>query len=131
MVRRLLYLRDMTNDKTRIEAMFPIGRPAPSAAHKTCRRCKGTGWWQLGRKCFGCGGVGHTEKVTTATKLRDARAHLAERVGLVADNRERLAMKLAAGRPRWSYMHLERDIARDVEIIAKIEAEIAALEAQS
>lgn len=121
----------MTRAKTTIEAMFPIGRPAPTAAYKTCRRCKGTGWWQLGRKCFGCGGVGHTEKVTTATKLRDARAHLAECLELVAANRALLAQKLAAGRPRWSYMHLDRDIARDLETIATIEAEIAALEDQS
>jgi len=118
----------MADKKTSIEAMFPIGRPARTAAFKTCRRCRGTGWWQLGRKCFGCGGLGHVEKVTVATKLRDARAHLAERREMVAANRARLAEKIAAGRPRWSYMHLDRDIARDVEIIAKIEAEIAALE---
>ncbi|HSX23038.1 MAG TPA: hypothetical protein VLE97_09715 [Gaiellaceae bacterium] len=118
----------MTEEKTSIEAMFPIGRPAPTTAYKTCRRCKGTGWWQLGRKCFGCGGVGHVEKVTRATKLRDARAHLAERLAMVADNRARIAQKLAAGRPRWSYMHLDRDIERDLKTIADIEAEIAVLE---
>ena len=121
----------MTNVKTSIEAMFPIGRPARTAAYKTCRRCKGTGWWQLGRKCFGCGGVGHVEKVTRETKLRDARAHLAERQEMVAANRALLAEKIAAGRPRWTWMGFERDIERDVETIAKIEAEIAALEDQS
>lgn len=121
----------MTDKKTSIEAMFPIGRPARTAAYKTCRRCKGTGWWKLGRKCFGCGGAGHVEKVTLATKLRDARAHLAERREMVAANRARLAEKLAAGRPRWTWMNLEQDIARDVETLATIEAEIAALEGQS
>jgi hypothetical protein len=114
--------------KTSIESMFPIGRRARTAAYKTCGRCKGTGWWQLGRVCFSCGGAGHVEKVTLATKLRDARAHLAERLEMVAANRALLAQKLAAGRPRWSYMGYERDIARDIAIIATIEAEIAALE---
>jgi len=121
----------MTNVKTSIESMFPIGRSAPTARYKTCRRCKGTGWWQLGRKCFGCGGVGHVEKVTRETKLRDARAHLAERLEMVAANRVLLAQKLAAGRPRWSYMGYESNIARDLKIIATIEAEIATLESQS
>lgn len=69
--------------------------------------------------------------VLTATKLRDARAHLAERVEMVATNRALLAKKLAAGRPRWSYMHLDRDIERDLKTIITIEAEIAALEGQS
>lgn len=121
----------MTDKKTSIEAMFPIGRPARTTAYKTCRRCRGTGWWQLGRKCFSCGGLGHIEKVTITTKLRDARAHFAERREMVASNRTRLAEKLAAGRPRWTWMNLERDIARDVETIATIETEIAALESQS
>jgi hypothetical protein len=121
----------MTNVKTSLESMFAIGRPAPTAASKTCRRCKGTGWWQLGRPCFGCGGIGHVEKVTLATKLRDARAHLAERLVMVAANRTLLAQKIAAGRTGWSYMHLEREVSRDLEIIAKIEAEIATLEKQS
>src|SRR6185436_968379 len=116
---------DMPKEKTSIEAMFPIGRPAPTSAYKTCLRCKGTGWRQLGRKCFGCGGAGHVETVTRATKLRDARAHLAERLAMVADNRTRLAQKLAAGRPRWSY---DRDIERDLNTIVAIEAEIVALE---
>ena len=121
----------MTDKKTSIEEMFAIGRPARTAAFKTCRRCKGTGWWKLGRKCFSCGGLGHVEKVTLATKLRDARAHLAERQEMVAANRALLAEKIAGGRPRWTWMNLERDIERDIETIAKIEAEIAALEDQS
>ncbi len=121
----------MTDKKTSIEEMFPIGRPARTAAFKTCRRCKGTGWWEFGRKCFRCGGVGHMEKVTLATKLRDARAHLAERFEMVAANRALLAEKLGAGRPRWTWMNIERDIARELEIIAKIEAELAALERAS
>lgn len=120
----------MADKKTRIEEMFAIGRPARTTAFKTCRRCKGTGWWQLGRKCFSCGGLGHVEKVTLTTKLRDARRHLAERREMLEANRALLAKKLAAGRPRWTWMNIERDIARDVEIIDKIQAEIAALESE-
>jgi hypothetical protein len=120
-----------TDKKPSIEEAFAIGRPARTTAYKTCRRCKGTGWWELGRKCFGCGGRGHVEKVTLATKLRDARAHLAERVEMVATNRALLAEKHAAGRPRWTWMNLERDIDRELETIAKIEAEIAELESQA
>jgi hypothetical protein len=121
----------MKDAKTSLEAMFPIGRPAPTAAYKTCCRCKGTGWWELGRQCFRCGGVGYAEKITNATRLRDARAHLAERLAMVAADRARLAEKIAACRPRWTYMHLGGDIERDLETIAKIEATIAALEKQS
>jgi hypothetical protein len=109
----------MADKKTSIEEMFAIGRPARTAAFKTCRRCKGTGWWELGRKCFSCGGLGHVEKATIATKLRDARAHLAERLEMVAANRALLAEKIAAGRPRWTYRHFDGDIARDLDTIAK------------
>jgi hypothetical protein len=117
----------MTDTKTSLEAMFPIGRPARSATHKTCTRCKGTGWWQLARKCFRCGGAGNYEKITNATRLRDALAHRVERLGLITDNEKRLAEKLAAGRPRWTWMHLPERIAKDKETLAKIEAEILAL----
>ncbi len=112
---------------TTIEAAFAIGRPARSAAYKTCSRCKGTGWWQLGRKCFKCGGVGHAEKATNATRLRDALAHRTERQGLIATDEKRLADKLAAGAPRWQWMHLPEHIAADKATLAKVEAEILAL----
>lgn len=121
----------MTDKKTSIEAMFPIGRPARTAAYKTCSRCKGTGWWQLGRKCFKCGGRGHYEKITVATRLRDARANLAERIAHVASERALLADKIAAGRPRWTWMSIEQRLPAELETIARIEAEIAELEGQS
>lgn len=70
-----------------LEAAFAIGRPAPSAAYRTCSRCNGTGWWSFGRKCFKCGGSGHAERVTTATKIRDKAAHIAEVEGIVAQCR--------------------------------------------
>lgn len=111
------------------EAAFAIGRPARNAAQVTCSRCKGTGWWQFARKCFKCGGVGHTEKITNATRLRDARAHLAERVAIVAAERALLAEKQAAGRPRWTWRSIEKRLPEELETIAKIEAEITALEA--
>jgi hypothetical protein len=49
----------------------------------------------------------------------------------IAANRALLTEKLAAGRPRWTWMGLESDIARDAEHLVKLEAELAVLEGQS
>jgi hypothetical protein len=111
-----------TNTATTLEAAFAIGRPAPSKAFKTCSRCKGTGWWQLARKCFKCGGRGHAEVVTLATKIRDKRAHIEEVRAMIAIDtagmtEARLGRKSRAER-----------IAKDTAQLAVLEAELVALE---
>jgi hypothetical protein len=107
-----------------LEAAFAIGRPAPSAAFKTCSRCKGTGWWQLARKCFKCGGRGHAEVVTLATQIRDKRAHIEEvRASIVTDT---AALAVA----RFGRRSREERIAKDNAQLATLEAELAALEGQ-
>lgn len=113
-----------------LEEAFAIGRPARTSAYKTCSRCKGTGWWQLFRKCFKCGGCGHAEVSTVATQIRDKRKHIAEVRAALETNRACLAEKLAAGRPRWTWMSIEDWIARDQENLLKLEGDLAALEAR-
>jgi ribosomal protein L37E len=112
-----------------IEQAFAIGRPAKDTTEVTCRRCKGTGWWQLGRKCFGCGGLGRSERVTKATKLRDKRAQVAEVAELVERHTARLA-ELGPDAPRWKRMAPEDWLVRDTAHLAKLQAELAALEGQ-
>lgn len=116
-----------TNQTATIEQAFAIGRPARKSTHKTCTRCKGTGWWQLGRKCFSCGGVGNFEKVTNATRLRDALANRAERLEMIAIEERIVAEKQAAGRPRWTWMSAADRVIKERETLATIEAEILSL----
>lgn len=110
--------------KNSLEAAFAIGRPARNAAHKTCSRCKGTGWWQLGRKCFKCGGRGHAEVVTLATQIRDKRAHIEEVRASIATETAALATA------RFGRKSREERIAANAANLARLEAELAALEGQ-
>lgn len=98
--------------------------PARTSAHKTCSRCRGTGWWQLGRKCFKCGGVGHHEVATLATRIRDKRAHVEEVRGIIATDAAALATA------RFGRGQREKHIAERTAQLAVLEAELAALEAQ-
>ena len=123
-------MANKTDSKTTIEAAFAIGRPARTAAHITCTRCKGTGWWQIGRLCFKCGGKGNAEKSTLATRIRDKRNHVAEVTASIVENKARLA-KLGPDAPRWKRMSPEEWLARDEENLVRLESELAALEAQS
>ncbi len=111
----------MANDT--LETAFAIGRPARSAAHKTCSRCKGTGWWQLARLCFKCGGVGHAEVSTKATRIRDKCAHILEVEGLLADDIRR------RGIIRFGKRQHEEHIANHEANLARLRAELADLEA--
>jgi hypothetical protein len=116
-----------TNQTATIEQAFAIGRSATKSTHKTCTRCKGTGWWQFGRKCFKCGGVGNFEKTTNATRLRDALAHRAELLNSIATNEKLLAGKLAAGRPRWTWMGMQERIDGERTTLATVEAQVLSL----
>lgn len=111
------------NTTNSLEAAFAIGTPAKTAADKTCTRCKGTGWWSLGRRCFKCGGEGHAERLTNAVRIRDKRAHIDEVRGIVAADVERLATV------RFGRKQLESAIAKRTAQLAQLEAELAALEA--
>jgi hypothetical protein len=114
----------MSTKEPRIEEMFAIGRPAKAGSGwRTCRRCRGTGWWQLGRKCFACGGVGRAEISTTATKLRDKKKHVAEVREIIA--REKALLPTT----RFGRKSREREIARREEQLLILEAEVAVLEA--
>lgn len=109
--------------KNSLEAAFAIGRPAADAAHKTCSRCRGTGWWSLGRKCFKCGGLGHAEKSTLATQIRDKRAHLTEiRASIEADS-----ARLATA--RFGKSMIEAAIARNAALLDRLVSDLAAMEA--
>lgn len=105
-----------------LEAEFAIGKPATSAKHVTCSRCKGTGWWQLGRKCFKCGGFGRAEHITDATRLRDKRAHVAEATKTLAATEAYV--------PRWGKAGHAALILRERAHLTKLQAELAALEAK-
>lgn len=113
-------------DTMALERMFAIGSPARTKAFKTCSRCQGTGWWQLGRRCFKCGGAGKAERVTLATQIRDKLRHVAEVRGLVTD----YTARLASG-PRWARSQIEGHLAQRTAQLTTLEAELAALEAQS
>jgi hypothetical protein len=108
-------------NKNSLEQAFAIGRPAQSSAHRTCGRCRGTGWWQLGRRCFGCGGVGRHEVVTLAVRIRDKRAHVEEVRGIIAADIAALATA------RFGRGQREREIAKRTAQLAALEAELAAL----
>jgi RecJ-like exonuclease len=115
----------MTTKKPSLEAAFAIGRPARSAAYKTCTRCKGTGWWQLARKCFKCGGVGHAEVTTLATQIRDKRKHIAEVEEMIAQENTNLATVKFGKASRM------RTIESYAENLVRLRAELAELEARS
>jgi hypothetical protein len=106
-----------------LEAAFAIGTPATSAASKTCSRCNGTGWWALGRKCFKCGGVGHAERTTLATRIRDKRLHVEEVRGIIATYSGHLATAA-----RWGRKCIEARITERTTQLAQLEAELAAME---
>lgn len=114
----------MKNTAT-LETTFAIGRPARSAAEKTCTRCKGTGWWQLARKCFKCGGRGHSEVVTLATRIRDKRAHIEEVRASIATDTAALAVA------RFGRKSREERIAKDTAQLTVLEGELIAMEALS
>lgn len=102
-----------------VSAAFAIGR---TASHITCTRCKGTGWWQLARVCFKCGGKGNAEKSTLATRVRDKRAHIAEVTGIIADEERRIpALKFGK---KSAMERLESDRAN----LARLIGELAELE---
>ena len=86
-------------------------------------RCQGTGWWQLGRKCFKCGGAGHLEVASLATKIRDKRAHVEEVRGIITADVAALATA------RFGRGQRERHIADRTVQLAVLEAELATLEA--
>ena len=106
-----------------LEAAFAIGRPARSSAYKTCTRCKGTGWWQLARLCFKCGGVGHAEVSTLATKIRDKQAHIAEVREMITSDEA----FLATATKRWTRIGPEAHLASNKANLAKLEAELVVL----
>lgn len=124
MERRLHLLLIMSDT---LAQMFPIGRPATSSKSVTCTRCKGTGWWQFGRRCFKCGGVGRAERVTKETRLRDKRAHVAEVEGIIAENEARLA-QLDEGAANWKTRGAREEIARRSDQLVQLRAELAVLE---
>jgi RecJ-like exonuclease len=111
------------NKTATLEAAFAIGRPAKVATDQTCSRCRGTGWWSLGRPCFKCGGRGHAERITLATKIRDKRAHIAEVREVIAHETAQLAKATFCRSQR------EDRIARSTVHLANLESELAALEA--
>ncbi len=106
----------------KLETEFAIGRPAATSADATCSRCNGTGWWSLGRKCFKCGGAGHAERATQATKLRDKRAHIAEVRGMLEQETALLATA------RFGRSLRQDRIAKLSAQLGQLETEIAALE---
>lgn len=108
--------------KTSLEQMFAIGRPAQTRAHQTCSRCMGTGWWQLGRVCFRCGGGGRHEVTTLATRIRDKRAHAEEVRGIIASETALLATS------RFGRGQREKHIADRAAQLVALEAELATLE---
>lgn len=105
-----------------LEAMFAIGSPARTKAFRTCSRCKGTGWWQFGRKCFKCGGAGKAERDTAAVQLRNKRAHVVEVREIIAGDTSALAGA------KFGRRILEERIAQRTAQLAVLEAELAALE---
>lgn len=113
-------------NKPSIEAAFAIGRPARTAAFKTCSRCKGTGWWQLARKCFKCGGVGHAEVVTLATQIRDKRIHIAQVIEMIVGHEA----YLATATRRWSRIQQEAQLESERTNLVRLETELAAMLAQ-
>lgn len=113
---------------TALAGMFPIGRPATSSKSVTCTWCNGTGWWQFGRRCFKCGGVGRAERITKETRLRDKRAHVSEVEGIIAENEVTLA-QLGEGAANWKTCGVRGEIARRSAQLVQLRAELAAMEA--
>lgn len=100
--------------------------------YRTCRRCKGTGWWsgQILRGCFACGGQnmrigsGRMLVESAAGKIARMEAHAAQVRADIAEHVERLE-KLGPDAPRWKRMSPEEWLDRDRANLARIEAEIA------
>ena len=98
-----------------------------------CDRCRGTGNWDPNsyRVCYKCGGRGELALDTVESTYNRKLAHIAEVRASLETNKARLAEKLAAGRPRWTWMSIENWITRDQENLTKLEAELAMMKVPS